>query len=384
MAHVQQVIHRIFSIKEELKEVYLNLAIDSFALALIGVFIPIYILRLGFDLNLTILFILVTWLTIAFFSPLAASISSVIGVKHTILARLPLQVLYLFLLVTIPKTIGLLTGYENVYVLGIAFLGGIADSLYWTSLNSEFVKNVDKLHQNEQIGGLFVAARIGSLLAPVAGALILDTLGFDMLFSIVILLITSSVIPLFRSGDYKGTFKLKIDILGIRKERRLGLALFLQGMTNASEALMWPLYIFFTFGEVLFVGAASTASGIGVAVLTLSVGKMAARFNRKKMIKIGGVAYACLWFLRPFGSTPLEIMLLSFTGGMLLVLINIPLFSIFSDFASENILGRVVFRELWLNTGRVVLLFILLFVTSFKFEAAFVAAGIAALLFLAT
>ncbi|MBI4019881.1 MAG: MFS transporter [Candidatus Aenigmarchaeota archaeon] len=384
MAYLQQAIHRLFNIKRELKEVYFNLTIDTFALSLVSVFIPIYVFNIALDLNLALLFIAVTWLAIGLFSPIAASIASIIGVKHTILLRLPVQVVFLALLLTIPETLGYFAGYEQVFILAIAFIGGVADSLYWTSLNGEFVKNMDKIHQTEEIGALFAAARVGSVVAPALGGIVLTFLGFNILFTIVIILILSSIIPLLRTGDYKGGFRLKMDIIGLKSNRRLAFALFLQGMTNAAEAVMWPLYIFFLFDEFVVVGLASTASGIGIAILTVAVGRFAARFDRRKMIRIGGVAYACLWLLRPFGGTLLEIVLLSFTGGLLLVLINIPLFSIFADFASENIMGRVVFRELWLNTGRVLLLLALLFVPTMRFEAAFVAAGIAALLFLVT
>ena len=56
--------HNIFRLKSELGEIYLNQVIQTFALALIGVFIPIYLLKLGFSLPVVLGFLAVYFLAL--------------------------------------------------------------------------------------------------------------------------------------------------------------------------------------------------------------------------------------------------------------------------------------------------------------------------------
>ena len=91
-------INRLIKLKSELSEIYLNQVIQTFAVSLIGIFIPIYLLEIGFDLIMVFNYYLIFSVCIIVLSVLPIRLSNKIGLKHTIfLSTIPLITVYMFL-----------------------------------------------------------------------------------------------------------------------------------------------------------------------------------------------------------------------------------------------------------------------------------------------
>jgi len=368
-------LHRIARSQKELKELYLNLAIESFAFSLIGIFIPIYLLKLGYGLNLVLLFMLVNLCTIGALSPITAHIASRTGLKHAILFRMPLLMLFFFLLNSLDKI-------DGPFLMFIAFIGGLAESLYWVSLNSEFVKNSDSIHEGEEIGQMIAFPRLATIFAPLIGGYIAVAMGFDMLFIIVMVILAVAVMPLFLTTDYKSYFRFRIKETRLFLNHRLSLQYFLWGAIAIAEAVMWPLYIYLKFDDLVLIGLTQTIAGIAITLLTFYMGRIADKTDRRKMLRYGAITYAMVWFARLFATSVTEIILLSFLGGLFATRIIIVVFAQFCNFArGKHILRNVVFWELWLMLGKL-FAFILIILAVSKFEVAFIMAGILTLFYL--
>ena len=80
----------------ELNELYFSIAIKSFAVALISVFIPIYFYQVGYPLSYIFLFYAIWSLTHAVLSIPAAKISAKFGLKHTIFFSMPFLIFSFF------------------------------------------------------------------------------------------------------------------------------------------------------------------------------------------------------------------------------------------------------------------------------------------------
>jgi MFS family permease len=361
-------------IKKELSEIYLNMVVQTFALSLIGIFIPIYLLKMGFELNMVFIFMILHWGILAFASPLSARLSSWIGLKHTILLRMPVLMIYMFLLMYI--------GSMDFFVFFlIAILGGLSACLYWIPLNSEFVKNTNKQHVGEEVGFLMAFPRIAAIFAPFIGGAILEVMGFNPLFVLVLVLIAISVVPLFRSADYKSPFKFRLKDTKITIGRNFSFVHLIYGMIHMSEVLMWPLFIFLTLGDILIVGAAASITAIGIAFFIVLVGRASDAMDKRKLLVLGAIGYGIVWFARMFSMSPIDILLLSFMGGLFDSLIHVSLFSQFCVEARDrNILAHVSSRELWLGIGRVLpLILILVFAVQSMFFIVFMATGLVCL-----
>ncbi len=377
-------IHKILKVKSEIQEVYLNQVIQTFALSLIGVFVPIYLLKLGFDLNTVLVFMAAHFLTLGAVAPLSARAASKIGLKHVILYRLPALISYYALLMLVSMFgVGL---FPALFLLVIAFIGGTSDSFYWVSLNSEFVKNSKRLHEGKEVGNLLALPKIAAMVAPFLGALVLESMGFNTLFIIAIIILLASVAPLFLTSDIKSPFRFRLDQTRIRpssrREKKFMKDFFLRGVVFMVETILWPIWIFVNMNSLLDVGLAVTMSGVGIALITLILGKASDKMDKIKLMKLFGVLYAGVWFLRIFSTGIMEMFILSFLGGVLMASIALTMFASFCDFARDKkTLSRVVFREIWLNAARVVPLLLLVAVTQ-KFEFAFGMAGVLSILFL--
>lgn len=368
-------IHRIFRIRNELQEVYLNLVIQTFSVALVGIFIPIYLLELGFALDIVIIFMILFFLSIIIFSPFAGKMSSGLGLKHTILFSVPLMVCVLLLFMAMPTL-------SPIFVLLVAVLYGLRQSMYWVPLHAEFVRNTDSMHEGKEVGNMIALPKIATIIAPIMGAFILQWLGFPLLFILVIVLLILSLGPLFASGDYKRHFRFDLKKMEFGLNRSLYLAHSVEGVFYVAEFVMWPVFIYLTFGDLLSVGLAATLSGLGIAVFTFLMGRASKRFSHRRLLGIGAIGYSATWFSRLFVTTPMGAFLVSFMGGMFAAVISIVIYVTFCGFARKrNEVNSSVSRELWLGIGRVIPLVLLLFVLS-KFGLIFILAGICSLLLL--
>jgi len=371
-------IQKLFKIKSELQEVYWNLFLETLAKSLIGIFVPIYLLILGYTLPQVLTFLLFYLTTLFISSPLAASIAHRVGLKHLILYRIPLFILFYVLLLFMQFFPFSLAG---VYITGI--IGGLSASLYWIPLNTEFAKNTKKIHEGEEIAKATALKRLATIFTPTIAALILITIGFTPLFGIVIFLAFLSVFPLFASTDYKGKFTFSQEKKLFFQNKKLSLRLALRGPVMISEAFLWPLFIFVTLESILDVGIAVSIGGLGIAFFIFLIGRLSDKVNKRNLMKVGGLAYGLVWFSRIFASTPLEIFLLSLLGGMFAAILEITVFSSFCDVArGRKVMDWVVVREVWLGIGRVSLILLLLLAAGMEFTLGFTLAGIASLLFL--
>lgn len=383
MVHISLPLLRAFRIRNELGEIYSSLVIRKFALTLVNIFIPLYLLQIGIDLFIVIVFVLFHDAVKGMGASIAGFLDSRIGLKHTILLSVPLLLAFLALLLALnPAVTTIAAGQEVLILVLAAVVGGLAQTLYWTSLNAEFVKNADLVHSGKESSHLQAYPQFGTLLAPLAGGLILRWLGFDILFSVAILLVVVSVFPLFLTSDYKERFRLHPLLSKKRQDEMLLVGLAVQGMLMFAEVVAWPLYIFFRFGDVLPVGLAASLTALGVTLFTPLIGHISDRIRRDRLFVPGAAGLFLLWLAPLVITTLLEAFLLSFLLGLFLALVYVPLFAAFSEFARDDPVNRSVVREWLLGAGFVAAGMVVL-AAGLQLEAAFVLAAVASLAFVA-
>src|SRR3990167_7412628 len=87
-------IHNFFKDKE-LNHFYLTIAIITFGEALIGIFVPIYLYKLGYEIYQILFFYFLLSFYFVIFSYISAKIVSKIGIKHSILFAMPFLIFYM-------------------------------------------------------------------------------------------------------------------------------------------------------------------------------------------------------------------------------------------------------------------------------------------------
>jgi len=151
-------------LQEEIQEVYLHTFLFKLGIKLVAIFIPFYILELGFNLQTVFLFFLAYYGVYLFASWTNAVICSKIGYKHTMLLASPFILLFY---------LGLRTVETQTTLLGLALIGGTAYNLYWTGMNPELGKSSDEKSREEETGFFLSMPQLASIFSPIVGGLIL-------------------------------------------------------------------------------------------------------------------------------------------------------------------------------------------------------------------
>jgi len=129
----------------ELTQIYIAAAIRSFAITLLGLFVPLYLYNeIGFSLQQVLGFYIFFSVILAISSPIAMKFASRHGLKHTILLSVPLYLIFIILLY--------LLQWFPVPLVIISFFLGLSIAFYWMGLHLVFHKASDKKHRGEEVG----------------------------------------------------------------------------------------------------------------------------------------------------------------------------------------------------------------------------------------
>ncbi|MCK4497519.1 MAG: hypothetical protein KAU24_04935, partial [Candidatus Aenigmarchaeota archaeon] len=290
-------------------------------------FIPAYLITTGFSFYEVILFEVIKWLSAMLLGPLSARINAKIGVKHTILLRSPLFISFLAIVMNIDALPG------RFYPAAVMF--GVSASLYWTSITTEYVRVSDKKMEGEEAGLLFGIPHISAVIGPVAGALVLTLLGFNVLFILAVMLVFASIVPLFLSSDYKSE-GFSIKGLNLLLDRRRMTYYFAEGTIFMADLTFWGLYVFLSYGFIS-LGIAASLMGLGMLIFTLLVGRISNTIRgRRSVTRAAGFFCAVLWIMRALATSELEFMVLSLLGGFVITSFTVSIFADFARFAKEN------------------------------------------------
>jgi len=354
MLHNHYILH--FLHNRKLNELYISIAIRSFALSMIAIFIPIYLLQLDYSLSsVLIFFAIVTGLHAVGTVP-AAKIASKYGFKHLIFYSVPL----------------LIVGYLGLYMLDVfnwlfyivAICFGISNALFWIGFHVDFAKFSDKKHRGSEVGYASVATMVFNAIGPIVGGLVLVFIGFKILFVLGSVLLILSVVPLFFSRDIHDpiTFSVKGILKGQKVKDALAFMGF--GFENAVAKVIWPIFIFFVIlGEqYTTLGSIASLSLIFASVFVIIIGKFSDVY-RRTVLRISAIGNAIIWVIKSFVSTTLHVFVVDSFHGIAKSSTSIPFAALSYDKANKgDIVKFTIYREFMINLGMTILFIVMIFV----------------------
>ncbi|MEW6294985.1 MAG: MFS transporter [Candidatus Diapherotrites archaeon] len=369
LQHVHK--QNIIDSNKELKEVYLNLMVSFFAVSMIDLFIPVYLLQLGYSLFDAALFWLVFLLFIAFTYPFSAKLSERIGVKHTILLSAPLLIIFYLSMYSL--------SFNYFPVLLLAVLLGITKGIYWMPLEIDFIANCHKRVKGREVGYSQVFPRHGRILGSIIGAVVLVSFGFQSLFLFVVVILIASIIPLFTSKDFPPKTRDHWDYAFSGSSLKYFFGAAVEGTYDVFESFLWPLFIFFSFGglvagkSIYSIGFASSILVIATIVFAFIAGKKTDQGKGRQMLLIGAAVGFFSALAAVFASSEAAILLISFLVGIGIVMRSVPFTEyMFSLIRRQSIEGGLIVREAGLTLGRIIS-FSAFFLLGFAFPQAFTA-----------
>lgn len=339
----------------ELKELYATIAMRAFALALTGVFIPVYLYQLGYSFTTIFLFYGILGLITAFFSLVSAKVFSKIGLKHCILISMPLLIILFALLYTLETFRWPMILLSLIYGIHIAF--------FWVPYHIDFTRFSDKKQRGMQVGFSKIVAAIFAAMGPFVGGLILAFFGFHILFITVIIFLIASVIPLFLTKEIHQPFhfSLKEFFQGQRIRDILGFMGY--GAEVRLGYVVWPLFIFlFILGEkYISLGIVSSLALFSGVIFTFIAGRLSDRKKRENILRTGTGTNAVIWIIKSFIVTPVQVIITDIFYGAAQATMHVPFDALCYDKAKKrNVTGMILQREFYIHLGAFLMFMILI------------------------
>lgn len=337
-----------FTLTKELSQFYFFIVLRSLAVSMISIFIPIYLINdLNYKLADILSFYAVLFVFFGLITPLAVKASHKIGFKHLMFISLFPQLLFLFLLNQLNTT--------NIPLFILAFVSGAAEGLFWISFHLNFAYCTDKKHRSEEIGVWYILATIIGIIGPFLGGLILTLYNFHVLFILVTVLLTLSMIPLFFSEDiYKVTAIKWNKILDYSKTKE-SVRFLAYGCKLIGAGIFWPVFIFFSLYGYLSTGFIISFSSFALIFITWLIGRISDGFDKNLLVKIGALFESITWLIKLIVKTFSQILLIGILGDIAYTIVDIPFTARVYDMARKTKpVEYLIFREIFLVAGKII------------------------------
>lgn len=375
--HHHHKIHLInFTLTKKLSELYTFIVLRSLAISMIGIFIPIYLIK---ELNYSLLQVLVFYVYLFIFfglvTPICADLASKIGFKHLMLISLFPQLLFYYLLNQLGNV------KTPLYIL--ALIVGIAEGLFWLSFHLNFIFSTDKKHRGEEIGLWYILATVIAIIGPFLGGLILTLYNFHVLFMIVTTLLIISMIPLLYSKDIYKTSPLNWEKILEYSTGKDAIKYMAYGIRSLTAVIFWPIFIFFSLYGYLSTGFVISFSSFVMVFVIWSIARLSDKINKDILIKLGSLFEGIIWLVKLVVRGFTQILSISVLGSIAYSMIDIPFSAqVYNKATKTKPVEYLIFREFFLTLGRLICLFIVIMsISKFEFitniKVSFVIASIA-------
>ena len=236
------------------------------------------------------------------------------------------------------------------------------------------------------------------IIGPVLAGFIISQWGFGALFMVSSVIFLASNIPTLitkekwkpRHTDYKKAY----TNLFAKKNRKSFLA-YLGFGEELIVLVVWPVFISLVISDILDIGLVVTVATLITTLLTLYIGKLSDKRNKRKILRLGSAFYAIAWFVRIFIFTKIGIFFVDTMSRLGKNTIGVPLMAITYENAKSlqkeerhSVMDVILFFEMSLVVGKITALVLIFVLTAFvademtAFQLTFVLAGGMSLLYL--
>ncbi len=289
--------HHLFRMRfTELNEIYWFMAIRSFALSLITIFIPIYLYKINFGISNIFLYYLFLYMFEFIFEFFSSKYIKHNGPKHSMILSLPFMIFHLWQLFSIEKY------HWAPWMLAIA--ASISLAFFWEAYHYDFSRSKHTAKATKEIGKLFITLSIIGATAPLVGGFLASYFGINSLLLIVIILLFFASLILLKTKDKnfrKGKLVLsKVNLKSIKKHL---IAYSGLGWETVAGMQIWPLFLFLIISSYSKIGIITSATLIITVFVTYWVSHRADKGKRTDYIKTGSIASAIIGIFQVFVET---------------------------------------------------------------------------------
>lgn len=347
----------------------------GFASSLVSIFIPIYLLTLGYPLEAVMLFLIIYHGMILVGAFGAVFVSNKVGLVRTLWIRFGFLFLYLFLLYILQTA-------DGFPILLVAIVGGVEAAFYWIPLNVLFTRFAQTKAMAKQMSHFFVLPEAAGLFAPLIGGFVAVSLGFPALF-VFAFLANIGAIGFLRSLSHEKTnfqfsFKRFKEIW--HRNKTYFASEFFDNITEETVGIIFPIVAYFSLLKITDIGVIGTLVSLGMMLFTLFIGRFADRYDKKKMLRLGAALLIGTWFLAFWTQSTLGFFAVSLLLGFFLRFFLVPYNALLYANAKIDDAQFLVLRELPVTSARIAVFILAIFLAS-NLQLVFVAAACTLLYF---
>jgi MFS family permease len=351
--------------------------LHTIARSVIAVFVPIFLLQLGYGIRTVIAYYLLFNLIDVPLNFAVEALLRRIGARRVIVLATLASIAYFLLL-------GRISNGSLLLLALLALLDAIYDTFYWVGHIYLFLNSSGAPKEsNKHTGILYSIRTFGGMIGPLIGAGLLLFTSENFLILISVILFIFSIIPLI---DLKHTAdRPRVPHFTFRhffkdpRDKRDYFYTFLTAIHAASDGVVWPLFIFTLFGtikSVAYIAIIVSISKIVCSYLSVILRKK----RRQELIALGAISLAVIWILRLLYPLPGFIYASVLIAGFLTLLVDVPIdVSLFERGRGMRALATATYHNVISMSGQLALYALLIVATSiFKFD--FILAGLSMLL----
>jgi len=356
MHHLEYYFHDYlfdFLKRKDLDELYVSYFIMVFASSMVGIFIPVYLLTLGYNLQNILVYYFIYYLSLMILFFLGEYSNIKLGVKKTLGMGI---IFYVFAYYFLNR----LSSGGNYYFVAIIF--GLATAFYWSGFHIDFTKSTLAKKEGKEVSFLNAVAIIASTLSPFLGSLLISQFSFSVALWTASGILFLSIAPLFFSKDFevknsRPSIKKMLTIDSNEKATAYGVT----GFLGIVSVVLWPLFIYLTLKNVDSLGIIISLSALLTTFVVFYLGKLSDK-TPGRVLKMGVFSNSPVWILRIFLLSPFGLLFTNLVGSITGSAIGISFTKITFEKAKKikDIINYFLFREFYLFVGRMILLIIAL------------------------
>ena len=329
----------------------------QFGFSIVGIFIPLYIFKITNSFFWILWFYLLFNLVIIISTLPTAKLIARFGSDKISFASALVRLVFLIFLI--------LAGKNPFFFILAAIFWGLAVPFYWIPFHLSIVGTDHTLSFGKDATKINFTNKIGAIAGPILGGLIIQSFGFNALYSVSFVFIMLSGIPLsFDKYEFKFpeiSFKAIKENLPIRQMPRLFLGFFGAGLFNGFQEIVWPIYVFLLIGSYKFLGSITSISLFASFILLIIIGHLADRFG-SKILKVSVPLNILNWLSRIFLITPISLFLIDLTYQLVSIFVWIPFDQLsYQTAVQTKKLEYFLSREIAIHFGSFVAILILIF-----------------------
>lgn len=295
---------------------YWTMSLKTFAVSLVGVFVPAYLYQLGFSVQEIILYFLVRELIeLVMVYPTSLSMMK-FGVKSTFAAGCVLSLVNLILLYFLP-------GSPELY-LAAAAIEGLAISMFFLPYHYMFSAAVTRRGGGSQVGFMDILLNIVMALGPLIGGLIASATNLQVVLLMAAAFVGMALGPLIkgRHNEYLIRFSYAQPLrMLITRDSASNMGF---GVTEMAATILWPLFIFLLVQSYATLGIVISGSLLLIILLDSYVGRLTDKGLHSWLMNLGAVSSAILHIGRFAASSTGLVVLVNVLSDVTHTLFRIP------------------------------------------------------------